>query len=292
MPAFWLLLSGCGVIEGPHPTVPLAAAQAAHPIPATAVERIAARMREYGEGEFTVRVEGPYVVAGDERAAVVDRRVEQTVRWAHRQLRTWFFDQDPAETVPVWLFRDATSYRRHVEALTGRSPTTPFGFADRDGLFMNISTGGGTLIHEMVHPLMMANFPEAPPWYNEGLASLFETVRERDGRIQGMLNWRLRDLERALATGGILPVDDLLALDSRSFYASDRSWVHYAQARYLLYQLQEDGRLIEFHRAFMAGADADPTGARTLRRALGTDDLAAWQAGWERAATTWEWSGR
>ena len=34
---------------------------------------------------------------------------------------------------------------------------------------MNISTGGGTLVHEIVHPFIEANFPACPPWLNEGL---------------------------------------------------------------------------------------------------------------------------
>ena len=56
---------------------------------------------------------------------------------------------------------------------------------------MNIATGGGTLVHELVHPYVEADFPGAPPWLNEGLGSLFEQSDERDGYIVGLTNWRL-----------------------------------------------------------------------------------------------------
>ena len=46
---------------------------------------------------------------------------------------------------------------------------------------MNIATGGGTLVHEIVHPFVEANFPGCPTWFNEGLGSLYEQSAERKG---------------------------------------------------------------------------------------------------------------
>lgn len=232
------------------------------------------------------------VVAGDEAPAQVAQRAARTVAWAHRRLRERFFEKDPVAPVPVWLFRDADSYAWHVEKWLGRAPHTPYGFADASGLYMDIDTGGGTLIHEMVHPLMWANFPEAPPWYNEGLASLFEAAREKDGAIAGMLNWRLPALEAAIERRRFLPFDALLGMDSAVFYDPRVSGTNYAQARYLLYHLQEEGKLLDFHRAFRANVARDPSGEATLKRVLGVDDLRAFQRRWEQAVLAWEWTGR
>lgn len=268
------------------------------PVPATdgpspaALARVARKMRAQGGPEFTVKVIGPWVVAGDEASAQVDQRAARTVAWAHRRLRERFFEKDPTEPVPVWIFRDADSYDRHVEAWLGRTPHTPYGFADPSGLYMNIDTGGGTLVHEMVHPLMWANFPKAPPWYNEGLASLFEAAMERDGVIAGMLNWRLPTLEAAIERGRLLPFDALLGMDAAVFYDQRISGTNYAQARYLLYHLQEEGKLLAFHRAFRANVAWDPSGEATLKAVLGERDLRAFQRRWERAALAWEWTGR
>ena len=63
---------------------------------------------------------------------------------------------------------------------------------------MNIDTGGGTLVHEIVHPFIAANFPDCPAWFNEGLASLYEQSGEYRGRIWGRTNWRLAGLQEAI----------------------------------------------------------------------------------------------
>ena len=63
---------------------------------------------------------------------------------------------------------------------------------------MNIATGGGTLVHEIVHPFVAANFPQCPSWFNEGLASLYEQSGEEAGHIHGYTNWRLAGLQKAI----------------------------------------------------------------------------------------------
>src|SRR5262249_53445837 len=149
------------------------------------------------------------------------------------------------------------------------------------GLFMNIATGGGTLVHEIVHPYVEADFPAAPPWLNEGLGSLFEQSAERGGRIVGLTNWRLAGLQRTIAHGRLASFRALTALDSDAFYNDDRG-TNYAQSRYLLYYLQEQGLLRDFYRAFRDGRADDPTGYATLVRSLDERDMAAFQERWER----------
>jgi len=39
---------------------------------------------------------------------------------------------------------------------------------------MNAGLGLGTLTHELIHPIVETDFPRAPTWINEGIASLFE----------------------------------------------------------------------------------------------------------------------
>jgi len=63
---------------------------------------------------------------------------------------------------------------------------------------MNIATGGGTLVHEMTHALMAPDFPQAPIWISEGLASLYEQCRVEKQSLKGDPNWRLPELKRAL----------------------------------------------------------------------------------------------
>jgi hypothetical protein len=43
----------------------------------------------------------------------------------------------------------------------------------------------------MIHALVKADFPDAPPWLNEGLASLYERTQWSGGRLNALPNWRM-----------------------------------------------------------------------------------------------------
>jgi hypothetical protein len=219
----------------------------------------------------------PFTVIGDEPAAAFARRAV-TVRWARDRLEAGFFDRRPAGPIEIWLFDGAGSYRGHVAALFGLVPDTPYGFysPEHRALLMDIATGGGTLVHEIVHPYVEADFPGCPPWLNEGLGSLFEQSAEADGRIKGLTNWRLPGFQDAIRAGGSPPLRDLFAADAATFYGADPG-TNYAKARYLLYHLQERGLLERFYREARAAAATDPTGEATLLRLLDETDLAAFQ---------------
>lgn len=241
---------------------------------------VKAEMQALGGPRFTVVVEPPYVIAGDGDPATVRRRAASTVRWSHDKLRRQFFAKDPDDPVRVWLFKDERSYVAHVQAWLGETPDTPYGFAGETGLYMNISTGGGTLVHEMVHPLVDANIADCPPWFNEGLASLFEHSADEGGRIVGRVNWRLRGLKAGIRNGAVPPFEELLGMDHAAFYR-DPAGVHYGTSRYLMYYLQEHGKLDAFNEAFQAGRAKDPTGLAALRSVLGREDLVAFQKEWK-----------
>jgi hypothetical protein len=241
---------------------------------------VAAEMQARAGDGFTVVIEPPYVVAGDGRPADVERRAHGTVRWAHNAFRDLYFAKDPAEPVPVWLFANDKSYVAHVEAWLHETPDTPYGFADESGLYMNISTGGGTLIHEMVHPLIATNFPDCPPWFNEGLASLYEHTGVRAGQIHGELNWRLPGLQAGIRNKAVPPFALLMTKDHQAFYR-DPAGLHYGTSRYLLYYLQEQGLLDSYYRDLVANAATDPSGVETLKKTLGREDLWAFQQEWE-----------
>ncbi len=267
---------------------PVAMAAAPAPPPAAPgrsradyAQHVLALRRRVGP-RFTVAVEPPFVVLGDGPPAAVKATAERTVRWAARMLKQDYFSKDPASILDVWLFKDAESYTRHAEALFGDTPETPYGYyaPKHKALIMNISTGGGTLVHEIVHPFIEANFPGAPPWLNEGLASLYEQSGEERGRIRGYPNWRLPGLKRAIRARQVPPFRELTSASDVTFYEEDKG-TNYAQARYLCYYLQEAGLLQRFYREHLAAREQDPTGYDTLQRVLGEDDMDAFKQRWE-----------
>lgn len=243
------------------------------------IDALRARLAKLGLGKLEIRIEDPFVVVGEGDAKALARSAS-TVRWAADMLERDFFTKRPAIILDVFLFDTAESYERGVKRLTGDSPGTPYGFYSRTdrGLFMNISTGGGTLVHEIVHPYVEADFPAAPPWLNEGLGSLFEQSAERDGHIVGLTNWRLAGLQKALAKTPSFKT--LTAMDASEFYG-EATGTNYSQSRYLMYYLQEKGLLRGFYKAFRAAAAKDPTGYATLAKALGAQDMDDFKKRWQ-----------
>jgi hypothetical protein len=234
-------------------------------------------------GSFTIVVEPPFVVVGDGYHAGVRRHAREVVRWAVDLLKQDFFDRDPKQIIDIFLFKDRQSYLANGRALVGRSPDTPFGFYSERAraLVMNIATGAGTLVHEIVHPFVEANVQRSPPWLNEGLGSLYEACEKREGHIRGLVNWRLPALQQAIRGGRLPSFATLLAMGEGEFYGRGAG-THYAQARYLLYYLQERGKLRELFRAFLRAQQQDPSGLATLKQTLGVKDLAAFQRDWAR----------
>jgi hypothetical protein len=227
-------------------------------------------------------VQQPFVVVGDESAETVRSRASGTVKWAVDRLKRDYFEKNPDEIIDIWLFKDKSSYEANAEKLFGRRPHTPYGYysSQHRALVMNISTGGGTLVHEIVHPFMASNFPACPSWFNEGLASLYEQSQDNGGRIWGSTNWRLRGLQTAIASDRVPSFETLCGTTTRQFYDDDPG-TNYAQARYLCYYLQEHGLLVKYYHEFRKHAAADPGGYQTLQSVLGERDMEAFKRKWE-----------
>ena len=244
---------------------------------------IAKLKRRLPPGDFTIVVQPPFVVVGDEPAETVKERAEGTVKWAVDKLKQDFFTEDPKEILDIWLFKDAESYKKNTRLLFNDTPTTPYGYYSHEdkALIMNISTGGGTLVHELVHPFIEANFPACPSWLNEGMGSLYEQCGEQDGHIYGFVNWRLPGLQKAINANQVPAFATLMAMDRNTFYG-DKSGVNYAQSRYLCYYLQDKGLLVKFYKQFLARQARDPSGLQTLKAVLGESDMARFKKKWEK----------
>lgn len=287
-----MLILAAAPLRGEEPGTPVW--KAVPPIVAAKGETAPDAMKEHIEqlkeklpsDDFTIIEARPFVVIGDEKAKDVRRRTDQNVRWAIKMLKQSYFAKDPPIIIDVWLFKDRESYETNAKQLFGHKPDTPYGYysAEHRALVMNISTGGGTLIHEIVHPYMAANFPTCPSWFNEGLASLYEQCGEENGEIRGYTNWRLAGLQAAIAKKKVPSFKTLCSTTTDEFYTKDKG-TNYSQARYLCYYLQEEGILKTYYKKFRANANKDPTGYKTLQEVLGRkgdDEMQAFQKEWEK----------
>lgn len=232
---------------------------------------------------FAIVIQEPFVVIGDESSEQVRYRAEHTVKWAVKRLKHMYFKKDPNAIIDIWLFKDRRSYLKHTWEIFQDKPDTPFGYSSskHNALIMNIATGGGTLVHEIVHPFIAANFPGCPAWFNEGLGSLYEQSTERGDEIIGLTNWRLAGLQESIKKNLVPSFKTLTSTTDYGFYREDPG-TNYAQARYLCYYLQEKGLLVTFYHKFYANRKKDPTGYETLKQVLGETDMDAFQEKWER----------
>src|ERR1043166_2991358 len=64
--------------------------------------------------DFTIVIQPPFVVIGDESPEVVKEHSVNTVKWAVDKLKLEFFSQDPEEILDIWLFKDASSYEKNT----------------------------------------------------------------------------------------------------------------------------------------------------------------------------------
>ncbi len=249
----------------------------------SAFEKQATELRTKLKGRgFTVIVERPFIVIGDESADRVTLWANDIIRGTVTRLKQDYFAKDPVKILEIWLFKDEISYRKHAKEFFDDEPDTPYGYysPSSKALVMNIATGGGTLVHEIVHPFIEANFPDAPAWLNEGLGSLYEQSGTVDGHIYGYTNWRLNGLQNGLRKKIVPSFKTLTSMSDTEFYREDTG-TNYAQARYLCYYLQEKGLLRKFYKDFAANQKIDPTGYKTLQTVLGERDMTAFQRKWE-----------
>lgn len=227
----------------------------------------ASELRTQLEGKgFTVVVEAPFVIVGDESPKRVQSRVN-FVDWVVKLIEKDYFEKQPDKILVIWLFRNINTYKAGAKQFFDDEPTTPYGYysSEDNALVMNIGPGAGTLSHELVHPYIEANFPDAPSWFNEGLASLYEQPRERAGHMWGTTNWRLPGLTSMISAKKLPPLKELLTSSRDGFY--DASYDSYAYARFLCQYLQDKGKLREFYKAFVV--DTDHTGVVSLEKILG-----------------------
>ncbi|HEU0034002.1 MAG TPA: hypothetical protein VFQ53_25420 [Kofleriaceae bacterium] len=222
-----------------------------------------------GQG-YTILIEPPFVVIGDESAAMVKKRTTGFLRRNIGLLEKDFFSKRPEKIIEVWLFKNEKTYRAGAKKFFNDTPETPYGYysPEDNALIMNIGPGPGTLSHELVHPYMEANFPNVPSWFNEGLASLYEQPQEKNGHMWGGTNWRLPGLQKAIRDKSLPDLATLLKTSRDGFYTA--SYDSYAYARFLCQYLQDTGKLRDFYAKFTADSK-DPTGITALTEVIGKD---------------------
>lgn len=234
--------------------------------------------------DFLCVQRGNFLVAGDLDLLEYEYLVDGVLDYCANALIKVFFDKGPVreKTVNIFVFKDYDSYESGLRKFLGMDPISPYGHYGHSQKYVviNYETGPGTMVHELTHALMSEDFPEAPIWLAEGMASLYEHCRAEEDILKGDDNWRLPELKVALEAGTMTPLPALLAMSPNTFRTTRES-LNYAQARYFCKYLEEMGLLAKIYKAFRDRCQQDPTGGIFVSRAFGKplDNI---EAAWKR----------
>lgn len=221
-------------------------------------------------GRFLTARRGIFLLAADVSEKQFSYIVDGVLPCVQTSLEKSFFAQRPAQPVTIYIFQNNASYKAGLREFLAMEPISPYGHYGHSKRYIviNYQTGPGTLVHELVHSLMAADFPNAPIWIAEGIASLYEQCRVENDRLIGEQNWRLPELQRAIRANEITPLKKLFVSDTKNFRLMRES-LHYAQCRYFCLYLQEQGVLEKIYHEFRQAEKEDRFGIATVEKIFG-----------------------
>jgi hypothetical protein len=262
-----------------------ASAAPAYDLDADIAARSAEARADLGARADVAIVEGNFVVAAPSSGGALAGAIDVT----RRALSAYFngrFSKRPERAISVYLFPDSRRYGAYCKKRWSEDCGTPYGFylGSERRIVMNVEPGIGTLTHELVHPLVEADFPAAPTWINEGIASLFERFYfPKAGEIRGGKNWRHPRLVRALQSKAEREHASLPTLFglSDAVFRGEREDLNYATARYFCQWLDEQDLLWPFYQRWRDNHAADPSGLSAFQAVVGKTPEQA-DAEWSR----------
>lgn len=148
----------------------------------------------------------------------------------------------PDADVKLLLYDNADRYREESAKLGPFISDWGFYLPAKRVAIANVAASIGNLRHELVHPLLGDDYPTIPAWLNEGVASLYGSAKLGKHGFTFLVNYRLRDLQRALKQG-TLPTLAKLAASTDDDVRGKQAMTYYALSRYVLLYADRRGKL-------------------------------------------------
>lgn len=236
-------------------------AVAPYDLAADRLRRIDEGKRELGGKVSHAVVEETFVLFGE--PGFGENGFRSSVALVNQTLGAYFnkrFGTRPGEAISVYLFWSKPTYDAYCLKTWQTPCLSRFGFfrPQERRIVMNAAPGLGTLTHELVHPIVETDFPAAPTWLNEGIASLFEAPSiPRPGEIHGVKNWRHQRFMTALASQkpsekSVRELEHLFTISDETFRGSDED-LNYSVARYFCQWMDQRGLLWRFYQTWRDG---------------------------------------
>ena len=132
---------------------------------------------------------------------------------------------------------------------------------DNSMVAINNSSSAGTLKHELAHFLVRRSFGDIPPWFDEGLAALYEVSYFDGDDLVGLRNWReavLDDLWLHIPPEERVTIEQIAAMNWSEFNqlggSGQAQATHHALARYFVLFLQNQRYLPAVYKTFQSRA--------------------------------------
>jgi len=129
------------------------------------------------------------------------------------------------------------------------------------------------VFHEFTHGLhwadQAAREQDHPIWLMEGLATLFESSRQEDGRLVPLPSYRMAVIQEAVKAKRSIPWAAFMKLDNSQFIRNAN--VCYAQARCMLFYFHEKKKLTAFYEEYTKDSiyARDKSGLEAIEAAFG-----------------------
>lgn len=260
--------------------MPPSPAKMAYDLVADLQERRTAARATFGKAARITVIENVFLFVG--APPMTKREFDRALSITKRAAAAYFnnrFRTRPSRAVEIYLFASKRSYNKYCQKQYGGCGT-PYGvyYNNDRRIVMNAGPGLGTLTHELVHPIVETDFPQAPEWINEGIASLFEAPRFRGkGHITGGKNWRYPRLLRAMQSRKerkLARLDRLFGMSDATFRGANED-LHYSLARYVCQWLDSQGKLWPFYQRWRDNVSSDPTGIKAFQFVMGKTPIKA-----------------
>jgi hypothetical protein len=193
------------------------------------------------DGEVSAKQQKQVVALVEAIVADVERRFTQKAK-------------TPDEHVKLLIYSNEDRYRTEAAKLGPVISDWGFYMPDQRTAIANVGASIGNLRHELVHPLIGDDYPAIPAWLNEGIASLYGSAKLGKHGFTFLVNYRLRDLQKALKANRLPSLAELTTTTAADVEGGKDAMMYYAYARYVLFYVDQKGKLSDLY-AELRGAD-------------------------------------
>jgi len=183
---------------------------------------VVSKMKAFTGDDYNVVINGHFIIVGNKSEPELDKTgkdLEKTLTLLLRQFKL----EAPEYFTTVYLIPTAekmVEFASNTHEIKIPSSMWGYTFPYDSSIVIRESGGMGTVGHEIIHTLFNYNFPEAPPWLNEGYSALFEEYLRKDDRLIGTYrndHWRIKDEYLHKNPRKRPSIAELITMDWRSF---------------------------------------------------------------------------